>query len=49
MQDAQGNKIRQWISRQLESGVLTEKLELSDQPVLGDWTIKAITEKVRKI
>ena len=28
-------------------GVITEKLSLSDQPVLGDWKIK-VTAGVRK-
>ena len=45
-QDPEGNKIKQWNSVKLESGILTLNLELSDQPVLGDWTIRAVTNKV---
>ncbi|XP_067949555.1 CD109 antigen-like [Watersipora subatra] len=43
--DPEGNKIKQWNSVKLESGILTLNLELSDQPVLGDWTIRAVTNK----
>ncbi|XP_067949557.1 CD109 antigen-like [Watersipora subatra] len=45
IKDPEGNKIKQWNSVKLESGTLTLNLELSDQPVLGDWTIRAVTNK----
>ncbi|XP_067949550.1 CD109 antigen-like [Watersipora subatra] len=45
IKDAEGNKIKRWRAVELESGTLTLNLELSDQPVLGDWTIKATTDQ----
>nr|BAR45594.1 thioester-containing protein 1 [Niponia nodulosa] len=39
--DAQGNRIKQWNKAQLKSGIFSGELQLSDQPVLGDWVINA--------
>nr|BAR45598.1 thioester-containing protein 1 [Epanerchodus sp. RS-2014] len=39
--DAQGNRIKQWNNATLKSGIFSGELQLSDQPVLGDWSINA--------
>lgn len=41
IQDAAKNRIKQWKTAQLNTGVLESDLSLSDAPVLGDWTITA--------
>lgn len=48
-QDAEGNKIKQMLAKNLESGMMTGKLELSDQPVLGEWTMTVKTDQVRYV
>jgi len=37
--DARGNRIKQWNRELTVKGVIAKELQLSDQPVLGDWTI----------
>lgn len=44
IKDAQGNRIKQWNNVTLERGIFSEELQLSDQPVLGDWSINAKIE-----
>lgn len=41
MQDAEKNRIKQWKNVEVRKGVFCDELQLSDLPVLGDWTIKA--------
>ncbi|XP_033116725.1 CD109 antigen-like [Anneissia japonica] len=42
IKDPLGNLIKQWIDYKPPStGVITEKLEMTTQPVLGDWNITA--------
>lgn len=38
-QDAKGNRIKQWNRVFTSRGIVAQELQLSDQPVLGDWTI----------
>ncbi|XP_031758448.1 CD109 antigen [Xenopus tropicalis] len=38
--DPQGNLIEQWLEEEMELGVVSQSLYLSDNPPLGDWTIK---------
>ncbi|XP_037284570.2 CD109 antigen isoform X1 [Rhipicephalus microplus] len=37
--DAKGNRIHQWDRVFTQRGIYSSELQLSDQPVLGDWTI----------
>ncbi|XP_037089819.1 CD109 antigen-like [Pollicipes pollicipes] len=37
--DGKGNRIQQWDRQFTTNGVFTNSLQLSDQPVLGDWNI----------
>lgn len=47
-QDAEKNRIKQWKENQLNTGVFTAELPLSESPVLGDWTITAeVGEEVK--
>lgn len=39
--DSEKNRIRQWINVETTKGVFTSEIQLSEQPVLGDWTISA--------
>ncbi|CAN7975746.1 unnamed protein product, partial [Ixodes persulcatus] len=38
-QDAKGNRIHQWDRVLTQKGIYSSELQLSDQPVLGDWAI----------
>ncbi|XP_055684023.1 thioester-containing protein 1 allele R1-like isoform X3 [Lutzomyia longipalpis] len=40
IQDAKQNRIKQWLDAQPVKGVYSNELQLSDLPVLGDWTIQ---------
>ncbi|XP_030839854.1 CD109 antigen isoform X2 [Strongylocentrotus purpuratus] len=43
--DAKGNVIEQMMDKQPnKNGIISEEMVMSDQPVLGDWTIKAEAE-----
>ncbi len=42
MQDGKGNRIKQWNRVFTKQGVFASELQLSDQPVLGDWNITAV-------
>lgn len=37
--DSEKNRIRQWVNVTTTKGVFTGEIQLSEQPVLGDWTI----------
>lgn len=37
--DSEKNRIRQWVNGTLTKGVFAGEVQLSEQPVLGDWTI----------
>ena len=39
LQDGKGNRIQQWDRQFTTNGVFSNSLQLSDQPVLGDWNI----------
>lgn len=39
--DSEKNRIRQWINVETTKGVFTSEIQLSEQPVLGDWTLSA--------
>ncbi|CAG2164131.1 unnamed protein product, partial [Oppiella nova] len=39
IKDAKGNRIKQWTRVFTSKGVVSQELQLSEQPVLGDWTI----------
>ncbi|CAM6001992.1 unnamed protein product, partial [Sphagnum balticum] len=39
IKDSKGNRVKQWSRLLTKKGVAAESLQLSDQPVLGDWTI----------
>ncbi|VDI01862.1 CD109 antigen [Mytilus galloprovincialis] len=41
MHDPKGNLIKQWRNVSHNSGVYTGSMVMTDNPVLGDWTIKA--------
>ncbi|GAB6021604.1 CD109 molecule [Chamberlinius hualienensis] len=47
--DAQGNRIKQWNNATLKSGIFSQELQLSDQPVLGDWGINAQLKDARAL
>ncbi|XP_067660553.1 CD109 antigen-like [Haliotis asinina] len=38
--DSNSNKIKQWVGLKAASGVITNYLPISTEPVLGDWKIK---------
>ncbi|XP_059619137.1 CD109 antigen-like isoform X4 [Phlebotomus argentipes] len=40
IQDAKQNRIKQWLDAEPVKGVYSNELQLSDLPVLGDWTIQ---------
>ncbi|KZS15892.1 C3 and PZP alpha-2-macroglobulin domain-containing protein 8 [Daphnia magna] len=42
MTDGKGNRIKQWNRVFTKQGVFASELQLSDQPVLGDWNITAV-------
>ncbi|XP_077503862.1 CD109 antigen-like isoform X3 [Amblyomma americanum] len=48
--DAKGNRIHQWDRVFTQRGIYSSELQLSDQPVLGDWTINVdvLGQKFRK-
>ncbi|CAG2101909.1 unnamed protein product [Medioppia subpectinata] len=50
IKDGNGNRIIQWTKLYPKNGVISEELQLSDQPVLGDWTIvvEALGHKTTK-
>ncbi|XP_054164406.1 CD109 antigen-like isoform X2 [Oppia nitens] len=39
IKDAKGNRIKQWERVFTSRGVVSQELQLSDQPILGDWSI----------
>lgn len=41
-QDGKGNRVKQWNRVFTKQGVFASELQLSDQPVLGDWNITAV-------
>lgn len=41
LQDSEKNRIKQWKESQLNTGIFSAELPLSEAPVLGDWTITA--------
>ncbi|XP_026273559.1 CD109 antigen isoform X2 [Frankliniella occidentalis] len=50
--DGKGNRIKQWASEHTRSGIWSTVLQLSEQPVLGDWTVTASlagSPKVNKV
>lgn len=48
LQDAEKNRLKQWKESQLNTGVFSAELPLSESPVLGDWTITAeVGEEVK--
>ena len=48
--DAKGNRIKQWNRVFTSRGVVSKDLQLSEQPILGDWTIfvESLGEKFEK-
>ena len=42
LQDGKGNRIKQWNRVFTKQGVFSSELQLSEQPVLGDWTLTAV-------
>lgn len=40
-QDSEKNRIKQWKNAKLNTGVFSGELQLSEAPVLGDWSITA--------
>ncbi|KAI1285220.1 Antigen -like protein [Halotydeus destructor] len=40
IKDAKGNRIKQWNRELTNKGIISKELQLSSQPVLGDWTIE---------
>lgn len=40
-QDSEKNRIKQWKTNKLNTGVFSSELPLSESTVLGDWTITA--------
>ncbi|XP_071088378.1 CD109 antigen-like [Haliotis cracherodii] len=46
--DPNSNKIKQWMRLKDASGVITNYLPTSSQPVLGDWKIKVTAGKISK-
>ncbi|XP_063772890.1 CD109 antigen [Pseudophryne corroboree] len=38
--DPHGNLIEQWLEEKAELGVVSNSFQLSDNPILGDWSIK---------
>ncbi|XP_031620960.1 CD109 antigen-like [Contarinia nasturtii] len=46
--DSEKNRIKQWKESQLNTGIFSAELPLSESPVLGDWTITAeVGEEVK--
>ncbi|XP_076081497.1 CD109 antigen-like isoform X1 [Mytilus galloprovincialis] len=46
MHDPKGNLIKQWRNVSHDSGVYTGSMVMTDNPVLGDWTIKTSSHEV---
>ncbi|XP_063436378.1 CD109 antigen-like [Mytilus trossulus] len=46
MHDPKGNLIKQWRNVSHDSGVYTGSMVMTDNPVLGDWTIKTTSHGV---
>ncbi|XP_041346946.1 CD109 antigen-like [Gigantopelta aegis] len=40
--DSKSNKIKQWTNVQPTGGVYTNYIEITDQPIMGDWKVKVI-------
>ncbi|CAI9583594.1 unnamed protein product, partial [Staurois parvus] len=38
--DPRGNLLEQWMEEEAELGVVSKSFQLSDNPPLGDWSIK---------
>ncbi|KAF0289583.1 CD109 antigen [Amphibalanus amphitrite] len=49
--DGKGNRIQQWDRQFTTNGVFTNSIQLSDQPVLGDWnlTIDVLGQRTSKV
>ncbi|GAB0100916.1 Alpha-macroglobulin, receptor-binding [Sergentomyia squamirostris] len=45
IEDAKQNRIKQWLDAKPVKGVYSNELQLSDAPVLGDWTIRVEVDK----
>ncbi|GFR94590.1 thioester-containing protein [Elysia marginata] len=45
--DKDSNKIKQWLQVTPKDGVVTQKLQLSSQPTLGDWKISVQASNVK--
>ncbi|KAK3909558.1 CD109 antigen [Frankliniella fusca] len=39
--DGKGNRIKQWAAEHTRNGIWSTVLQLSEQPVMGDWTVTA--------
>ena len=46
LQDPGESRIKQWLDVSDSSGVVSKELQLSDQPVMGKWSIEVITSMV---
>lgn len=40
LKDPRGNLLEQWMEEEAELGVALKSFQLSDNPPLGDWSIK---------